>query len=575
MKLIRPSCNTCKALVKAIDAYIAKADNDLENEMDNAGYVEAKNSIKGASDLEEEVTDILTEQTAEIAEIVENAGTIPKAKKAVKEYFENDMTGTILSDTFSDYFQETILSLSDSYMKETEGDLAVTQLRQRTSSWIEEWSDQLSDLMQLTSENKMGELLEEALVNGKGTNVLAQQLINEGIRQEGFRARAASLTEMLRAHSVAQQESIMQSPATDRKKWLHSGGHKIKPRENHQAMNGQIVPKADPFELTGRDGGTYYPMYPRDPILPAAESINCHCIHIPVTNDDILGLSYEERQKMQQEIIAADDGEWEKELDEANRLRSGITNMSTLDVSNNTSLMKPRLRAGKVEEKVSFKEGGKVITVQSYKINGSQFEMYADTSKPSKKLLRIVENNMAKIVKDLPDDMDIPKILICDFENIPISSTAIGGYNKESSLLLFNSKYNTKTAIKEFLTETPDWFANTDLSSPYRHEMGHAYHDYLVKRIATMKGVEYNEAKRLFDSRVRRVIKEMSYQDGNVVKTQLSGYSSFEYGNRTSVNNIDEVMSEWYTVKDEEETKPFVDEISNIVKEVMSDDGLQ
>lgn len=312
-KLIRPSCSVCKALAKAIDAYIAKVDKDLEDEMSDAGYVDAKNSIKATNDLEEEVNEILTEQTEELAEVVENAETIPKAKKKVREYFETDVTGTILSQTFADYFSETVLSLSNSYMKETEGDLVVSQLRARTSSWIEEWSGQLSDLMQLTSENQMGTLLQEALDNGEGCMTLAQRLINEGIRNEGYRARATAVTEMLRAHSVAQQESIMQSPATDRKKWVHSGSHKNKPRENHIAMNGQIVPKAEPFELTGRDGGTYHPMYPRDPILPAAESINCHCIHIPVSNDDILGLSYEERQQMQQDIIAADDAEWEKE----------------------------------------------------------------------------------------------------------------------------------------------------------------------------------------------------------------------------------------------------------------------
>ncbi|MBQ9200635.1 MAG: hypothetical protein IJ141_10705 [Lachnospiraceae bacterium] len=326
MKLIKPSCNTCKALIKAIDAYIAKADNELERKMSNAGYVDAKDSVSKASELEEELADILNEQTQEIAGVIEESDSIEDAKEAVGEYFKTDATGIVLTQTFEDYFYETISSLSDSYMKETEGDLSVTQLRKRTHAWIEEWSEQLSNLMQLTSEQKMGELLEEAINSGKGPAVFAQKLISEGIRQEGYRARATAITEMLRAHSVAQQEAIMQSPATDRKKWLHSGGHKIKPRENHVAMDGQIVPKEEPFELIGRDGSTYYPMYPRDPILPAAEAINCHCIHIPVSNDDILGLSYEERQQMQQEIIAADDREWEKESDALNRVNALSSN---------------------------------------------------------------------------------------------------------------------------------------------------------------------------------------------------------------------------------------------------------
>jgi proteasome lid subunit RPN8/RPN11 len=89
-------------------------------------------------------------------------------------------------------------------------------------------------------------------------------------------------------------------------------------------MDGQIVPKSEAFELQGRDGATYRPMYPRDPLLPACESVNCHCIHRGIVNKDILGMSYEERKKLQQEIIDNDDGEWEKELDASNRAKAGI-----------------------------------------------------------------------------------------------------------------------------------------------------------------------------------------------------------------------------------------------------------
>ena len=50
--------------------------------------------------------------------------------------------------------------------------------------------------------------------------------------------------------------------------------------------------------MVGRNGITYYPMYPIDPILPASESVNCHCI---------LGMPYEERKKLQQQFIENDD----------------------------------------------------------------------------------------------------------------------------------------------------------------------------------------------------------------------------------------------------------------------------
>lgn len=98
----------------------------------------------------------------------------------------------------------------------------------------------------------------------------------------------------------------------------------MEPRQNHVEMNGAKVPKKEPFELIGVDGITYYPMYPRDTILPAGESVNCHCINQPVISEQILGLSLDERKLLQAKAIAEDDGAWEAELDAQNKAKAGI-----------------------------------------------------------------------------------------------------------------------------------------------------------------------------------------------------------------------------------------------------------
>lgn len=85
-----------------------------------------------------------------------------------------------------------------------------------------------------------------------------------------------------------------------------------------------MVPKDQTFEMQGKDGGTYYPMFPRDPNLPAGESINCHCIHRGIVNQETLGLSIDERKKMQQAFIDNDDGSWEKEQSEKEKAKAGI-----------------------------------------------------------------------------------------------------------------------------------------------------------------------------------------------------------------------------------------------------------
>ena len=105
---------------------------------------------------------------------------------------------------------------------------------------------------------------------------------------------------------------------------VHTGSFRNDPRPNHQAMSGQIVPKNEPFTLTGADGSTYYPQYPRDPILPASESVNCHCIHRGIASEKILGLSIEERRRLQAEAIAEMDAAWEAELNAKNKAKAGI-----------------------------------------------------------------------------------------------------------------------------------------------------------------------------------------------------------------------------------------------------------
>ena len=68
----------------------------------------------------------------------------------------------------------------------------------------------------------------------------------------------------------------------------------------------------------------YHPMHPCDSNLPAGESINCHCMEQAIVDDDVLGMTLEERQALQQAIIDEDDGAWEAELDAANRAKAGI-----------------------------------------------------------------------------------------------------------------------------------------------------------------------------------------------------------------------------------------------------------
>ena len=48
----------CSKLLESINAYIAKADDNLSEELANAGYVDAKDSVSNASGLEDDLSNI-------------------------------------------------------------------------------------------------------------------------------------------------------------------------------------------------------------------------------------------------------------------------------------------------------------------------------------------------------------------------------------------------------------------------------------------------------------------------------------------------------------------------------------
>lgn len=311
--------------MKAIDAYLEKADNDLEAELEAEGYQEPKQTIKYAKDLEDEIAEALLAETDYFLAAAEKAVDLDTFAKLIwPGIVLNDELREKLAQIFLEYFDSFMPEFVECYIKQTDKDLKLPQVSKRTKAWTKKWSVELAELMQLTSHREIEKILETGLENGSSIATFTRDIMESDIRDEYYKARRAALTEVLRAHSVAQQEAFMQSPAVQEKMWRHTGSYRNEPRKNHVDMDGQRVPVSEPFTLDGIKGGTYYPMYPRDTNLPPEESINCHCICQPVVSEEILGLSLEERQRLQQEAIDNMDDEWEKELDARNKAKAGI-----------------------------------------------------------------------------------------------------------------------------------------------------------------------------------------------------------------------------------------------------------
>ena len=318
-------CMECAPLIKAIDAYIQKADDGLADALGAEGYIKPKKTLKYAQDIEDSVEEALLEETDYILAEAEKAVDLETFAADIWPGVKlNDAAKSKLATVFTERLSEFLPEYIGYYIAQTDRGLKLTQVSKRTLAWVKSWSKDLGEIMQLNSHKEIERILEKGLAEGQGMAEFTRAILDSGIRDEYYKARRVAVTEVLRAHSVAQQEAYMQSPAVSEKMWKHTGEYRNEPRQNHVDMDGQRVPVEEPYELIGAGGGTYEPMYPRDPLLPPEESINCHCISQPVVSEETLGLPLEERQRLQQEAIDAMDDEWEKELDAQNKAKAGI-----------------------------------------------------------------------------------------------------------------------------------------------------------------------------------------------------------------------------------------------------------
>jgi hypothetical protein len=94
------------------------------------------------------------------------------------------------------------------------------------------------------------------------------------------RAEAIVRTEVNRAFSVATQARLSQVAGETpglKKQWLTAGDARVRP--THVMVEGAVVGANERFIVGG-----YQALYPRDPVLPARESVNCRCRVVPVVD---------------------------------------------------------------------------------------------------------------------------------------------------------------------------------------------------------------------------------------------------------------------------------------------------
>lgn len=231
-----------------------------------------------------------------------------------------------------------------------------------------------------------------------------------------------------------------------------------------------MVDKDKPFKLIGADGVTYYPMFPMDPILPAGEAINCKCISQPIVDEDILGMSLEERQKLQQEIIDDDDGEWEKELDARNRAKAGI------DVDEETRGFGGPNYGSQNYVSVEFDSSDKVsgkrnVPITATRVVTANNNVYiSDSVSIKRRAVHVIDKGITDTYKKMgiSSSENLPRIVVLSDEEF--GTNAAASYNAVENVMYIRSAAGGKKAMKDL---QKSFAAPKEYISTFSHEMYH------------------------------------------------------------------------------------------------------
>lgn len=188
------------------------------------------------------------------------------------------------------------------------------------------------------------------------------------------------------------------------------------------------------------------------------------------------------------------------------------------------------------------------IQMQVKKVSNSRFNMFTDIEADRKdKAVRLAEKNLLAIQNELPKDFELPPVAVVDFNKHSLNPTAIGGYDKYTGIMYFNSQYNTQEKVLDFVNKSKGFFANTTEYAPFLHELGHKYYEDSIKRLAIAQNMSYNDMKKIVD---RKIYNYIESNGGNYfAEENLSGYAN--KGWNLGADGYTEVVAECFSVRKE------------------------
>lgn len=269
---------TDEELIKAALILKEEEDSALKQFLKDAGFAFVGILFVQILLAEESLEEIFQQDFEEILAIV--AGLLlvfpdkmPPEKKIRKQLNQRSFVKNMKENVLP-VLKDTLSSIFEAFKDKYEG-TADFNKRRKSSRDIDKWLKELPKVMKLTTDDAVVRLIRKSYEEEKGIEWLEEQLANLPEFSHS-RARTTAITENLRMHSAGDYEAYFTNKDIYGSKWCHSSVPK-EPRQAHIAAHGQIVKKGDYFVVNGHKC-----RYPRDPMLPASESIHCHCYPEPV-----------------------------------------------------------------------------------------------------------------------------------------------------------------------------------------------------------------------------------------------------------------------------------------------------
>ncbi|PRP56826.1 hypothetical protein C7B71_02460 [Bacillus halotolerans] len=301
--------NKTDKLLESLNVFIQKAEEDerknlMESVPDFPGLSKIPNFVE---EYEKGIAKLLRRQRKKFLDGLK--GFVSKDSKETLEallvfftqnLFAEDEFEEEFQDLTEGFLQQTIEQLAEVIMDSIDPEVPFKVLSNRTINWIKDWSKKLAGIMKLNTHEAVENVLTNAIENGSSIQNI-ELTLKDMPQFDRERARKTAITEVLAASSAAQHESYVQSPAVKKKKWRHSDGKKNNPRVNHIDLDGTVIGVDEEFQIPGSSETC---MFPRDPKLSAGERVHCHCVLSPVVDNEILGLSAEEKEEIRREALA-------------------------------------------------------------------------------------------------------------------------------------------------------------------------------------------------------------------------------------------------------------------------------